>query len=284
MIKKSLFILVMFFLIIFCVFSIFFEKEEKKEFNRSLVESKNKNDLPSIATVTQKESSYQADCAVTNPIFTGVAAPEFDDMRVKELTGRAFNDINALVSEAENDPFANIAIYKMTSSCFTSDLKHRRKIIGDICPTTASVIPIRFTNLELLQKAAELGSEQAKLMYALNAPITSDYMKGDTSQEGRKYSQEILARAQEFGDSAARAGIPDALRYMSRVHELGLFGVKDIQRAYVYSLPLKILGTKEDIAQIENIGARLNSDMKKGAEIKAFGCKNIQLNNLKSPF
>lgn len=282
MIKKYFGISVLF----FASFYIFYYTFEKSDTLKNPIYYPRKEIIPKQNSTTTVESPSRTSqtCEVKSPIFTGAMPLQFDPSLVDGALSQAYLDINSVIRNSSHDPIANIALFRLAASCFTNDLKNRQKS-GSACPANAGVLPINTTPLELLQRAAELGSEQAKLMYALNAPMAAEFFRAQHSQQGTQQAQEILAQAETFGDSAARAGIPDALRYMSRVYESGMFGPRDIERAYIYALPLKNVGSKEDLSVIENLGSRLNEKLRKGAEAKAFGCSRYtEINILANPF
>lgn len=238
----------------------------------------------SVSHPGKQTKSIKSSCADSDPLSTGLHPPRYDEMSVSNQLSEAFSNIALVIRNAEHDPNANIALFRMASSCFTYDLKNRPRRSENSCPPNAEILPVQNNNLEFLVKAAELGSNYAKLMYSQNAPMTADYFRKRSTSDGNLLAREIMLKAEKFGNEAARAGIPEAYRYMSQAYEQGTFGEKNIQLAYAYALPLRQLGTHIDQLHIERLGARLNDNMRKGAELQAFGCEVYDNRNIASPF
>ncbi|CAN7146152.1 hypothetical protein [Duganella sp. LjRoot269] len=187
----------------------------------------------------------------------------------------SYKNIDAILSKKEKDPISNIILFKLISYCPSSN--------ADECPTINPKSLYKDTPIELLEKAAELGSVEAKLMYALNAPLAEFRIRKSRPEDGELLARKITLTAERLGNEAARSGNLDAIRYMSHSYENGQFGFRDIERAYSVALPL-LNSSVEDIAYVDALQRKLNPLQRNAAVRFAFGCKEEIGRKTVSPF
>jgi len=141
------------------------------------------------------------------------------------------------------------------------------------CPAINPATLVRRHRVELLQHAARLGSLDAKLMFIAAAPAAADEFGQSETEDGRAYARELLADAEAYGMDAARAGSPEAMRFMSAAYASGLFRAPDPARAYLFALPLQAAGNAADRGRLAELGARLGAAERHAAWQQAFGCQ-----------
>lgn len=261
--------------------------ENQSSVDHSAPRKESSKNVKSILALDNNSSPIKPkpNCAENKPLFSGNNSNDLDTVALSKQLEQAFFDPQPFIDRSDTDPTANIVLFQLASNCPVSNTIRGRAFANNGCPKNIGKIPVKTTHLELLEKAALQGSDQAKLMYALNAPLVAQRFSRLNTQEGNLISLEILKKATLYGSEAARAGIPDAYRVMSRAYENGSFGQKDIRLAYAFALPLTKVGDTMDLEYIKSIGERLNEDMKHEARFVAFGCEmNTDLNSLASPF
>lgn len=203
----------------------------------------------------------------------------------ERLLEQAFLDPISLAGQAPTNPEAYIALFSLAAACFPELMhpgKSKRRIIEG-CPN----VQMAFDGhpLELLQLAADAGSVEGKLRYALNARLYASYYRsGNTLGNGQSVN-DILQRAERFGDESARAGYPDAYRYMSDAYQNGLFGRPNITQALAFAFPLSMVGDESDKQRIENLLRKVTKAEMESARQNAFGCEKIPYpSSVISPF
>lgn len=225
-------------------------------------------------------------CPQTKPLFDErrpYVKP--DPKHSKVLLAQAFIDPMPMVTKGESDPEAYVALFNLAAACFPETMfpgKIKKRVIEG-CPNLE--MKLNGHPIEFLKRAAELGSVEAKLSYALNARLYARFYRSDTANGTGDTVKDVIERAERYGAEAAQAGHPDAYRYMSGAYENGLFGQRDLTRALAFSLPLMKLGDESDKQHVANLTLRATKNERDSAEAYAFGCNNrLSGSALVSPF
>jgi len=187
---------------------------------------------------------------------------EFDEAQADDID--IYKNVSTSLNNRGTSITANINLFKIASSC--------PSIPDGNCPIPTDVKIFKVHPIELLEKAAELGSSEAKLMYAVNASSAAAQVRNTGLDGAEKSAREIMVRAEEFGIAAAQSGSSNAYRFMSHSYERGIFGPRNMEKAYAFSLPLKIIGTQEDKVRIEQLKKKLTESQNLTAERFSFGC------------
>ncbi|QBE63334.1 hypothetical protein [Pseudoduganella lutea] len=227
-------------------------------------------------------------CASTPPLYDPVAFKGSEDREsLEEKVEEAYLNPQMLFAKTETDPQANIALYRMFSSCGKppTNVGGHWQSGGGGCPTIESANIFRLHPIELLSKAAAQGSTEAKTMFALNAPVVAFQLSKDDSPDKQEFAKRLLSEARKLGAEAAYEGDADAYRVMSESFTKGWFGTKNIELAYSYSLPLEVLGNANDKEQIARLGGLLTTTQQDIASKATYGCSNsVPPGILSNPF
>ena len=244
--------------------------------------------VPTIENSGRKlvvDDSASRACSQIEPLFPS-AKPYIatDPAKMESLIDEAYSDPLKLAQRADSDPDVYIALFQLAVSCFPELMypgAEKRVISG--CPKIN--FKMQEHPMKLLERAAQLGSVDAKLKYALNSKLYAARFRKTGTQAGIDTATKMLARAELFGTEAAKAGNPEAYRYMSNAYEHGYFGKRDTERALTFALPLKPLGIAADMQKIEELSLKLTASEKESALKTAFGCGIVhEPDSNKSPF
>jgi hypothetical protein len=233
-----------------------------------------KNISTKLASASFQDAPKRAECQMT-PIAQGpknYVAP--NEKHNDALLEQAYINPAKVLAGAEQDPEAYVALYNLTTACFPDlmrpGLVKKRFIQG--CPSFS--MQMKGHPIQLLERAAKLGSVEAKLAFAMNARLYRDFFV--TSEGGviKDNSKDIISQAEKYGAEAAQAGHPDAYRYMSQAYENGTFGVRNKERALAFILPLQETGLPTDKERIKHLSSKLTEKERKLANAIAFGCQD----------
>lgn len=199
-----------------------------------------------------------------------------------------------LVQEVRNGHgISSIAAYQIISSCFSlkqTSIANEQKAGGALTSTRNGCpsMPGDFVSapLKILELAAEKGSTEAALAYATNGISFAQYYRNQNASASLANAQEIIDNARKYGDFAARSGMIEALAFMSRAYQVGLFGEKNPTLAYAYFLPLASGKQPNDVvAFAESLRRNLTEMQQAEARAIAFGCAKASGNDmLRNPF
>jgi hypothetical protein len=226
-------------------------------------------------------------CAAPSPLFSASAyyisvAPN------QAIMNQAYTQPDALAARTSSDPEAGLALYKMWSYCASVPNRDAGPTASPppvTCPVVAMETMVRNHPIELLQRAASLGSIAAKIMFIADAPDVADEFRKSGAPEDAAFARELLKNSERFGSDAARSGSRDAMRLMSAAYESGRFGSTDIVRAYAFGLPLQSSGTPADARRLAALEARLSDGNRRLATLLAFGCEQaLDSRTAASPF
>lgn len=215
-------------------------------------------------------------CHTLNPLYDPNSFEGADESAgVESKTELAYLNPSMLFRIVESDPHAGIALFRMLSACLL-DAKAEKDFTNltlEGCPQYDFSREIRVHPIELLERSSKLGSNEAKLMYALNAPLVARNLRDRGDKRSDEAAERILRVGEKLGIEAARAGNGDAYRYMSYASEFGLFGNVNLQLAYSFALPLNILGSNDEKLRIQEMAKRLSQKQRYDAQEMAYGCK-----------
>ena len=226
--------------------------------------------------IPQKSETQRSNinCETKAPLFNPQLRFRATDPKVADkLLTQAFVDSESVVSMAATNADANIALFVVASSCPAKSESTPPSKSKNWCLGSDKVRSLHFHPIKLLQRAAELGSEEAKLMYAVNAPQAAAYLRKIDDDQARTSAKEVLLNGERLGIEAARHGNPDAYRYMSRAYEIGSFGPPDLEAAYAFALPLKAIGDSTVGQRLMDLERRLPARFQDSARRTAFGCQ-----------
>lgn len=88
--------------------------------------------------------------------------------------------------------------------------------------------------LGVLLPAARAGSNEAKLIYAINARGVANVLMLE-SQVQTDQVRSLLTRAEQFAEEAAQGGIEEAFTFLATAHHRGLFDQKKPVLAFAYA-------------------------------------------------
>lgn len=179
----------------------------------------------------------------------------------------------ALAAAQNGDGAAAVGLYTMLASC-RSDLIYRmekRRPMSEACPRFD--LPDSRHPLEIVQQAADAGSDEAKLLFMVNAAVIAPYFAKKATNEDVAFAARLTKQAEAYGKEMATLGYPDAFRFMSRAYLIGTFGVRDHELAYRYALPLSVLGNPGEGAGLNKIGQLLTATQRSRIEAQVWGCK-----------
>lgn len=200
-----------------------------------------------------------------------VPPAETDPLIAEKNLELASTDPKAAVAKSHTDAGANIALYQLASSCAFASSRDAgppsREQPAFLCPSLGLQGIVRIHPIELLQRAAELGSTEAKVMYAQAAPEVAAQFTAMAGASQKAYGSDLLLLAERFGVEAARSGHPEAMRYMSVSYETGRFGGRDLQRAYRYALRLQASGDADDRRRMAELERRLSTKERLAAQL-----------------
>jgi hypothetical protein len=234
---------------------------------------------PSVGGIVKHESPGNDGhrCAVDSPLYSAekrIASASAVAVATEQEITRAYSDIASILSESRTDPRAAVALFELASSCYPGPIESR-KLSREIpvgCPELDIRQLVRKHPIEILKRAVELGSEQAKFRFALNAPAVAEQFRQIGRPEDVGFIASLRADAELYGTEVARAGNPDALRYMSRAYETAEFVERDLEKAYSFALPLQFIGSVDDKKRISSLKGKLNQTQQLSAQQQAFGC------------
>jgi hypothetical protein len=179
----------------------------------------------------------------------------------------------ALAAAQHGDGAAAVGLYTMLASC-RSGLIYRmdkRRPMNEACPRFE--LPDSRRPLEIVQQAAEAGSHETKLLFMTNAAAIAPYLAKKTSNEDVAFAARLTKQAEAYGKEMAALGYPDAFRFMSRAYLIGTFGARDYERAYLYALPLAVVGNPGEGGGLHKIGRLLTASQRSRLEAQVWGCK-----------
>lgn len=212
-------------------------------------------------------------CKVDNPLFNKARFTPLHPDVIESKLKTAYSDPASVIDDLAKSPESSIALFQLVSSCFPGILKANSPGIQlEGCPAIDIKKIITLHPIEILEKSAEQGSVDAKILYMINAQGAAAQLRRLGTVAGDELAREITLRSQRYGEEAARAGSEDALRYMSSAYEQGRFGIRSMQMAYTFALPLIIGGTSSDVQHASDLGARLTEPQRKEAQTAALGC------------
>ncbi|MDO8033565.1 hypothetical protein O3297_09065 [Janthinobacterium sp. SUN128] len=203
----------------------------------------------------------------------GVKSIKEINSSVDGLLEKNSSNITEIVKNARaGEAVSSIALFRIVATCYS--IKNNQKINSstqDCADVDLDLVSDRFG---ILERAANKGSLEAKLIYAMNASSLSKFYSRLATNEAVIYADGILKKSEIFGREAAEGGFVEAYLFMSRAYSNGLFGVRDPQLAYAFALPMAN-GEIDDVERryITSLGSKLSLSEKEGAEKIAFGCK-----------
>jgi hypothetical protein len=241
-------------------------------------------------TLTQGHRINQAQgCNTLTPLYSTegrVASAKTSIASSEESLTAAFSDIGTVVEKSSTDPTAAIALFNLASACYSGPLENkqpREKREG--CPDLDISRLVQKHPIEILKRAINLGAVEAKFMYALNAPAVAEQLRQIGRPEDAAFVAQLRADAELYGTESARAGNPDAYRYMSHAYEAAEFVARDIEKAYSFALPLQYIGSIDDKKRIDDLGRKLDETQRRAARQRAFGCGTVlDPSVLRNPF
>jgi hypothetical protein len=189
---------------------------------------------------------------------------------------QAYTQPDALAARIHSDPEAGLALYMMWSYCASVPNRDAGPTASTpplTCPAVNMETMVNSHPIELLQRAARLGSLEAKVRFIAEAPDVADEFGNLGTPEGAAFARDLLQNAERFGIDAARSGSLDAMRFMSVAYESGRFGSADRLRAYAFGLPLQSSGTPADAKRLAALEAQLSDSNRRLARLQAFGCQ-----------
>jgi hypothetical protein len=251
------------------VFSLFFylNKPQEDESDHTSISSPKQEKFAKekLSSANSEKKNGDNDCDSTPLYSAEKVAKGIEANRSKvDYISNAYVDIRTKVQNLEHDSAANMSIFTLISLCQGNG----QQACGGI---NASAF-YKDDPIELLEKASELGSNDAKLMYALNAPLAALQIRKRDHIKGEIRAAEIMSKAEKFGIEAAQSGQPDAFRYMSQSYQNGRFGQKDNGQALAFILPLSHNGSQEDKERIQELSKTLSPERISKAQHLAFGC------------
>lgn len=219
---------------------------------------------------------------------TKTASSEIDD-----LMADGYVNPDALLEQARaGKEFAAIAMFKIIRNCYLmmeppslgKMVSEKIPVQHQNCPSLPSDV-VR-NPLKLLEDAANMGSTEAMLFYAMNSRSFSQFYTRKNTNESVQLSRIVLKQAEIYGEQAARDGLLEAYGFMFGAYMTGQFGTRDLTLAYSYGLPLAANKNNPAISgQLSKIGMTLSPLEKTKAEQFTYGCTvNKEANSLNSPF
>ena len=238
------------------------------------------------------------DCKLTTqgPLYPKIAVHSMGevDLSVEKLSSSLLLDPSAVIrGSAEGDAASSIALFNAASECVSKRRvgagtvaapNERVATSESICTSLPSEIIEH--RLIILLKAAEKGSADAQLVYALNAIEIARKSRRINTAESLIYADTIVRNSERFGRAASEAGLVEAYEFMSRSYLIGSFGIRDTLQAYAYALPLgRIRSDTASLKQIQYLGSQLTAEQRAAAGKIAFGCESASPQNvLANPF
>lgn len=138
------------------------------------------------------------------------------------------NDVNSVISAIE--------LLKACPpvSVDTSGVIPWSKVTTEIC----SIIPNEVVNdpLRLLERFALNGSITAQLFYAKNVRYLIEQHQSVIGKKDSQFDIDVLKKSEAFGNAAALSGLEDANIFMAYAYSNGIFGEKNFEKAYSYTL------------------------------------------------
>ena len=242
---------------------------------------------PSSKNIVSKNAEASNKCTSASPIFSnGKNFTPIDPKIIEEKIKKAYENPEDLALHIRSSPESAIALFNFVSSCYPGAI---RPDVGPIpnkeCPKFNVNSYVKLHPIEILGSSAEQGNIDAKLLYMINAPLASAQLRQMNTAVGDEMARNIIARAQRYGDDAARAGSRDAMMYMSHAYEVGQFGTRDMEKAYLYALPLGFSEKKPDNQRISDLASKLTSSQRNKLKQESIGCDDVHdSDTLKNPF
>lgn len=245
-----------------------------------------------VANEELKRSAIPADhnvfaCEERTHIFSlGKNFVALDSKLIDEKLELAYSNPKQVIEEASKSPASALALFRLISACFPNfDNSDAPQKNNNGCPVLEIGKIIKFHPIEILERQAELGSIDAKIQFAMSAPLAARQLKKIGNVESYDFSIHILDLGKRYAEDAAKAGSEDAMRYVSRAYATGMFGVRNIQQAYIYALPLSFSGAENDLKLISDLGSKLTNEQRRAAQILSLGCESTRdKESLRSPF
>lgn len=194
------------------------------------------------------------------------------NLSVDDLLAKNNSNISVIEEGAQRgEVISSIALFRVIGACYS--IKTNQKIkssMEDCADVKTDLVADRFG---ILERAANSGSLEAKLIYAMNASAMSRYYSELATNETVAYGDAILKKSEIFGRQAAEGGVKEAYLFMSRAYANGSFGVRNPKLAYAFALPLGGGESGANSQYINSLGSRLTTLEREDAEKIAFGCK-----------
>lgn len=242
--------------------------------------------MPHINHMTTDNVHVPA-CEEGTPMFIpGKIFVALDSKVIDDKLEIAFEDPQKIIDDAPKNVASALALFRLISACFpASNNLGSIALKNNGCPSIDMRSIVKFHPIEILEKQAEQGSVDAKFQYALSAPLAAMQLKNLGTAGSYEFALHISDLGKRYAEEAAKAGSADAMRYVSRAYSTGKFGPRDMQSAYMYALPLGVVGTSEDSKLISELGTKLTNEQRSVAQISSLGCGSARnVGSLKNPF
>lgn len=212
--------------------------------------------------------------------------------QIDDLIMDGYVNVKPLLSKVSSgDKLAAIAAFNMVRQCYSLKISNPAAFGNSTAalPSSNPSCPafprhLAESPLSILLPAAAKGAEAAKSVFATNAVSMAAYYKRLGTKESIDYANDILEKAQQYGDSSARSGIIESVLFMANAHQTGIFGHKNEVLAFAYAIPLTKIPNSNERIFANGLALKLTQVEVDRANRIAYGCGNMKKIDGANPF
>lgn len=219
------------------------------------------------ATLVERSCDDKGAAPLTSVQLRQVLLPSPKLESLSELAFRAPQEVRAKASEG--DALAAVAFFKMALSCAFGPNEATGKPTSDGCSSGIT----RSEAFSILEKAAESGNVEAQTTFALNALPYANSLQRKATNEAMAEAVRLRKQSEFYGAAAAKSGSAEAMSFMARSYLTGMFGARDVEKGYLYLLPLSEQDHSQPVTELmQSVSRNLSPAAKANAQMAAFGC------------